>query len=50
MKRGGAIKKWSWLLTGVQTFGDGGGFDQVASTQKTGDEMVKVLDQVFPFC
>lgn len=36
------------LLTGVQALGDRGWFDQVTSTQVTGDEMVKVSNQVLP--
>lgn len=38
------------VLTGVQALGDRGGFDQVTSTQVTGDEMVKVSHQVLPSC
>lgn len=37
-------------LTGVQALGDRGRFDQVTSTQVTGDEMVKVPHQVLPSC
>ena len=35
-------------LTGVQTLGDSRGFDQIAFTHVAGDEVVKVLHQVFP--
>lgn len=37
-------------LTGVQALGDCGRFDQVSSTQVTGDEMVKVFHHVPPSC
>lgn len=37
-------------LTGVQALGDRGRFDQVASAQVAGDEMVEVFHQVLPPC
>lgn len=37
-------------LTGVQALGDRGRFNQVTSTQVTGDEMVKVFHHVLPSC
>ncbi len=37
-------------LTRVQALGDRGRFNQVTSTQVTGDEMVKVSHQVLPSC
>lgn len=36
------------LLTGVQALSDGSGFDQVATAQVAGDEVVEVLHQVLP--
>lgn len=38
------------LTEGVQALGDRGRFDQVPSTQVTGDEVVKVSHQVLPSC
>lgn len=37
-------------LTGVQALGDRGWFNQVTSTQETGDEMVKISHQMLPSC
>lgn len=36
------IFNWCVSLTGVEALGDCGWFNQVASTQVTGDEMIKV--------
>lgn len=33
---------------GVQALRDCGGLDQISSTQETGDEVVKIPDQMFP--